>query len=235
MNVNIIGKTIGTLGQEGVNYLARIAIEKKVSPNGLKGLSFISYSAGGILLACGTFARSPINWIHILAGLLICLAGLFDLVNEAVVRLSDNARKFRTFTYSILDCYADMIIFTGAIFYFALRQETIFVVISALALVGTVMMSYTSARAEALFPGRYDSGYLKRPERLAVLIITSIVNRLWVGMALIAILANLATFYRVLNARQTAFNLEHPQQAGRRHGSTGSPAMLANPLLGFPY
>jgi phosphatidylglycerophosphate synthase len=226
MNANIIGKTLGTYGQKWGDSLVRMMMGKGISPNGLKVISSIIYLVGGILLASGVLVDGTINWVHILAGLVMLLASIFDLLNGAAVRISGNATKFGAFSTSIMDHYFDMALFAGALAYFALRHDIIFGVVSSMALVGVMMASYTRARAESLLPGQYDSGYMERPERIVVLVVTCVLNRLYIGMAFIAFFANLATFHRIWDTRQTAFNLEHPQSAGKGYGSPGSPAIV---------
>jgi CDP-diacylglycerol--glycerol-3-phosphate 3-phosphatidyltransferase len=226
MTKNFIGKTLGTVGSKWRDALARSIIRKKISPNILTFTGLVINLIGGALLAFGGVINNPINWIHRLAGLVILLANIFDMLDGAVARMSGNVTKFGAFSDSVMDRYSDMALFAGAIIYFALRHDMSFVIISSLALVGSVMTSYTRARAESLLPGKYNSGYMERPERIVILVATCLVNRLYMGMIFIAIFANLATFHRIWDTRQTAFNLEHPSNAGKGYGAPNSPAIL---------
>ena len=226
MNVNIIGKTVGTFGQKWGDRLARVISGKGISPTLLKMVSSILYLSGGVLLAFGALPHGTINWMLIVAGGVILLASIFDLLGGTVAGMSGKVTKFGAFSDSVVDRYADLALFAGAITYFALRQDLVFVVIASLALIGAVMASYTRARAESLLPGKYNSGYMERPERIVILVATCLVNRLSLGMIFIALFANLATFHRIWDARQTAFNLDHPQEAGKGYGSPNSPAIV---------
>jgi len=222
MTKNIIGKTLGTIGSKWRDALAHVIIQNEISPNILTFTGVVINFIGGGLLAL----EASIHGLHIVAGLVILLANIFDMLDGAVARMSGKVTKFGAFTDSVMDRYSDMALFAGAITYFALRHDILFVIISSLALVGAVMTSYTRSRAEALLPGKYNSGYMERPERIVILVATCLVNRLYMGMIFIAFFANLATFHRIWDTRQTAFNLEHPKNAGKGYGSPNSPAIL---------
>jgi CDP-diacylglycerol--glycerol-3-phosphate 3-phosphatidyltransferase len=148
------------------------------------------------------------------------------MLDGAVARMSEKVTKFGAFSDSVMDRYSDIALFAGAITYFALRHDMPFVLISALALMGSLMTSYTRARAESLLPGKYNSGYMERAERIVILLVTCLLNRLYMGMIFIAVFANLATLHRIWDAWQTAFNLEHPQEARKGYGSSDAPALL---------
>jgi CDP-diacylglycerol--glycerol-3-phosphate 3-phosphatidyltransferase len=226
MTKNVIGKTLGTVGSKWRDAVARVIIQKDISPNILTFTGVVINLIGGILLALGGIIQNPINWIHRGAGLVILLANVFDLLDGAVARMSGKVTKFGAFSDSVMDRYSDMALFAGAITYFALHHDIPFVIISSFALVGSVMTSYTRARAESLLPGKYNSGYMERPERIVILVATCLVNRLYMGMLFIAVFANLATFHRIWDTRQTAFNLENPKKASKGYGSPNSSAIV---------
>lgn len=220
MTKNIIGKTLGTLGGRGLNRIADVVLQHGISPNILTATGVLINCLGGLLLALGVYTAHSINWIHIAAGVVILIANIFDALDGMVARASGKVTKFGAFFDSVVDRFSDIALFAGAITYFALRHDVWFVAISALALTGGLMTSYTRARAESILPGKYNSGYMERPERIMMLVGTAILNRLYMGMLFIAIFANLATFHRIWDARQTAKNLEYPEQARLGYGST---------------
>jgi CDP-diacylglycerol--glycerol-3-phosphate 3-phosphatidyltransferase len=167
------------------------------------------------------------NWIHALAGAVILVANIFDMLDGSVARMSGKVSKFGAFADSVMDRYSDMAILGGAIIYFALRRDIPFVIISAAGLVGAVMTSYTRARAESLLPGgKFNSGFMERPERIIVLGATCILNRVYMGMLFIAILGNLATFHRIWDTWKFNHNLEHPESAKKGYGSIHSPVYI---------
>lgn len=224
MTKNIIGKTVGKFGEKWRDTLAHIIIDKEISPN---VLTFIGVSVnifGGVILALGIYAQNgQYNRIHALAGVVILIANIFDMLDGTVARMSGKVTKFGAFADSVMDRYSDMAIFAGAIVYFALRHDIVYVIISSLALVGALMTSYTRARAESLLPGKFNSGYMERPERIVVLGGTCLLSRLYVGVIFIAIFANLATFHRIWDTWKFDHNMEHPESAKKGYGSLNAP------------
>lgn len=223
MEMNILGQTIGNWGNDWCDSIARAFIRKGVASIVLTVTGLCANLLGGLLIGFGGMTRDPVNWIHIAAGMVILLAGVFDLLDNMVAQLSNTMTKFGVFADSIVDVYADLAIFAGAMTCFALQGHIGLMIVSGIALVGVLMTRYTQARAESLLPGRYNAGYLQRPEWIAVVIVACLVNRLYVGMWVIAVLSNLATFHRIWDTRQMAFNMEHPERARRGHGSVTSP------------
>ena len=226
MDTNILGQSIGTITNTWREQAARACIRRRLSPllltAGGLGLSLV----GGALIGAGFAAPAPLNWPHRVAGVVVLLAGILDLLDDMVARLSENVTKFTAFSDSVFDLYADLAIFAGALTYFAAHSSVGFVIVSGIACTGVLTMRYARARAESLLPGRYKAGYMQRPEWMAVVIISCLLNRLSVGMTIIAVLSNLATFHRIWDTRQTAHNLEHPDEAGRGYGSVSAPALM---------
>ncbi len=238
MSKNVIGKTIGTVGARWRDEIARIIIEKEISPNVLTFIGVSVNIIGGVILALGVYGQpGRYNWILALAGCVIFLANVFDMLDGAVARLSGNTTKFGAFIDSVMDRYSDMAMLGGALFYFAYRQDTVFAVMTVLAFVGSIMTSYTRSRAESVLPGKFNSGYMERPERVIVIGVTCLLNRLYVGIIFVAILSNLATFHRIWDAWRMDHNMEHPESARQSYGSLNSPLPLRflRNLLFWPY
>lgn len=226
MTKNTIGKTLGTYGSQWRDAVARRIMQQGISPNILTYTGVVINLFGGVLIGLGGVVQHNINWVHIIAGVVIWLANVFDMLDGAVARISGEVTKFGAFSDSVMDRYSDMALFAGAITYFALRCDLPFIIVASLALVGSLMTSYTRARAESLLPGKYNAGYMERPERIVILFVTCLFNRLYMGMIFIAIFGNLATLHRIWDTRQTAFNLEHPQEARQGYGSPDAPWIL---------
>jgi CDP-diacylglycerol---glycerol-3-phosphate 3-phosphatidyltransferase len=110
------------------------------------------------------------------AGLVMIFANIFDILDGRLARLTGRVTKFGAFLDSSLDRLSDMIVFLGIIIFYARDSEhhsTLYVALTGAALIGSVMVSYTSARAESLIP-KCDVGFLRRPERVILLIIGSL-------------------------------------------------------------
>jgi CDP-diacylglycerol--glycerol-3-phosphate 3-phosphatidyltransferase len=226
MTKNIIGKTFGKFGSQWRDALAGAIINRGISPNILTVTGFMINIIGGVMLPLGIIVEHRVNWIHIVAGLVIILANIFDMLDGSVARLSGYESKFGAFFDSVLDRYSDMALLGGATIYFALRGDLPLVVVSALAFIGGVMTSYTRARAESLFTGKFNAGYMERPERIVVLAVSCLLSRLYMGMVFIAVFATLATFHRIWDVWRMDQNLTHPEHARKGYGSVNSPPII---------
>lgn len=110
------------------------------------------------------------------AGLVMILANVFDMLDGRVARRTGRVTKFGAFLDSSLDRLSDMVVFLGIIIFYARDTQyhsTLYASLTGAALVGSVMISYTSARAESILP-KMDTGFFRRPERVVLLIIGSL-------------------------------------------------------------
>ena len=226
MTKDVIGRTLGRFGSQGRDACARFLIDKGISPNVLTIVGVFINAAGGALVAFGARAEAGFNWIHVFAGVVIILANIFDTLDGAVARMAGQETKFGAFLDSVTDRYSDMFLFSGAIVYFALKGDILLVVVSSLAAVGGLMTSYTRARAESLLPGKFDAGYMERPERIMVLAVSCLFSRLYFSMLCIVFFANLATFHRVWDVWRMNRNIERPEHARQGYGSINAPFPL---------
>ena len=104
-------------------------------------------------------------------------AGLFDMVDGRVARETNQVTRFGGFFDSVLDRYSDLGVLMGLLVYYASINRFFYVVLTAIVMTGTVMVSYTRARAENTIP-RCKVGFLERPERV-VLIIMGAFSTAW--------------------------------------------------------
>jgi CDP-diacylglycerol--glycerol-3-phosphate 3-phosphatidyltransferase len=95
------------------------------------------------------------------------------MLDGQVARLSGRVTRFGGFLDSSLDRLSDMVVFVGLMVFYARDTEshsTLNVFLAGAGLMGSVMVSYASARAESLIP-KCDVGFLRRPERVVLFII----------------------------------------------------------------
>jgi CDP-diacylglycerol---glycerol-3-phosphate 3-phosphatidyltransferase len=94
-------------------------------------------------------------------------------------------------------------LFFGLLVFYARGNRFFYVVLTALVMTGAVMVSYARARAESLI-GSCRVGFLERPERLVLLIIGALFNRMAPALWVIAVLSNITVIHRILYTwRQT--------------------------------
>ena len=83
---------------------------------------------------------------------MIFFAAFLDMLDGQVARREKRVTAFGAFFDSTLDRYSDMALYMGLLVYYAVAERTSYVVLSAVATAGSVMVSYSRARAESLDP-----------------------------------------------------------------------------------
>jgi len=135
---------------------------------------------------------------------MMILAGLCDLLDGPVARRQNRVSLFGGFLDSILDRYADLILFLGLLVYYSQVNRFLYAVLAGAAMAGAVMVSYAKARAESLVPTE-EIGFWERPERLSLMILGALSNRMDVALWILAIGPNISVIYRILHTwKQTA-------------------------------
>src|ERR1700726_3016991 len=175
--------------------LDRLAAPLAVSgipPNVISWCALVLNLWAGILFAAGRFAA---------AGGTMLLAGLCDLLDGPVARRQNRVSLFGGFLDSILDRYADLILFLGILVYYARVNRFMYAVLAGAAMAGAVMVSYAKARAESLVP-KAEVGFWDRPERLALMILGAVVNRMPIALWILAIGPNLTVIHRIVHTWQ---------------------------------
>lgn len=130
------------------------------------------------------------------AGFVIILAGLFDMLDGEVARVTRSVSKFGAFYDSVIDRYSDVILLQGLIVYYARKQMLGYVVLVGVVVMGAVLTSYSRARAESLIHS-CKIGFMERPERIVLLIIGALSNRMEAVMWILAVLGNWTVIVRI--------------------------------------
>jgi CDP-diacylglycerol---glycerol-3-phosphate 3-phosphatidyltransferase len=124
------------------------------------GVSFIFFKGtqGGLL------NLNYVGW----AGALILFAGLFDMIDGRLARVSNQSSKFGAFFDSVIDRYSELFMFMGICYYLVMQHFYFSALFAFLALIGSIMVSYIRARAEGLGIECSD-GLMQRPERILLI------------------------------------------------------------------
>lgn len=168
----MLGGYIGDICQRILNGFVRQLARLNPNPNLLSVMGLGINILAALLYGYGKF---------FFAGLVMIFANIFDLLDGRVARLTGRVTKFGAFLDSSLDRLSDMVVFLGIIIFYSRDTEyhsTLYAALTGAALIGSVMVSYTSARAESLIP-KCDVGFLRRPERVVLLILGSLT--VWPG------------------------------------------------------
>jgi CDP-diacylglycerol--glycerol-3-phosphate 3-phosphatidyltransferase len=135
-------------------------------------------------------------------GLVLILANVFDMLDGRVARLQGRVTRFGAFFDSVIDRYSDLIVFVGIMVFYArdtAAHSTLYVALTGIVLIGSVMVSYSRARAEGL-DITCKVGFLERPERVVLLIIGSLTEvspAIYQAVANISHLAAELMFYKM--------------------------------------
>src|ERR1051325_2971570 len=163
----MISDAIGAACKRIIDAIVRTLVRSRINPNMLTFIGLLINIGCAALYGYGKFFG---------AGLLMIFANLFDMLDGQVARLRGRVTRFGAFFDSTLDRYSDIIVYVGIMIFYARdtdKHSTLLVALTGLALVGSVMVSYSRARAESLDIA-CKVGFLERPERVVLLIIGSL-------------------------------------------------------------
>ncbi len=191
---------------DGAGYLFRAIVaawaKLGVNPNWLTFTGFVINVFAAYLFAYGYF-----RW----AGVVIFMAAIFDLTDGPVARMTKQATPFGAFFDSVLDRYSDLILLIGLLIYYGRINRFWYVTLTAAVMIGSVMTSYTRARAEDLIPS-CKVGFLERPERIVLILIGSFFDRMAPVLWVIVVFSNITVIHRVLHTYHETRRMVHPGQ-----------------------
>ncbi len=198
---NSISGRIGAGGKWVLNIIVGWLSDHHVHPNVLTLIGLVINIFAAVLFAKGLFL-----W----AGLVVVFAGIFDMVDGEVARHTQRVTKFGAFFDSVIDRYSDMVLLLGLVVWYAKMDKLFYMGLAVFALIGSIMTSYTRARAESLIPA-CKVGFLERPERIVLLIIGALADRMGAVLWVMAVLSNWAVSQRIFYTWQEGKGLEEPK------------------------
>lgn len=168
----MIGESIGRGAMRIINSMVRGLASAGVHPNILTAIG-VSINVGCAVL----FGFGEFFW----AGIVLIVANVFDMLDGNVARQTGNVTKFGGFLDSSLDRLSDMVAFLGIMIFYAgnsPQHSLLNVFLAGVGMIGSVMVSYTTARSEGLGV-KANVGFLQRPERIVLLIIGALSTWNW--------------------------------------------------------
>src|SRR6202020_25731 len=196
-----VTRVIGLFFGRIINAIVSALALSRVHPNVLTFIGLLINIWAAFLFAAGKF-----RW----AGVVLIGAGLFDMVDGRVARENNRVARFGGFFDSVLDRYSDLGVLVGLLVYYASISRFFYVVLTAIVMTGTVMVSYTRARAENTIP-KCKVGFLERPERVVLVIIGALFNRMAPVLWVMAVFANITVISRIIFTWQATNRLETAQ------------------------
>lgn len=139
-----------------------------VTPNTITAIGFLLNVVVAIIFIQG--ANEPrldlryVGW----GGVMILVAGLFDMIDGRLARVTNQSSKFGAFFDSVVDRYSELVMFLGICYYLVAQHYFLSSLFAFLALIGSIMVSYIRARAEGLGIECSD-GLMQRPERIILI------------------------------------------------------------------
>ena len=205
-----------------INPFVRLLIRIGITPNIVTTIGMLgNIAAAAVLIAAGIKAQQGGGadfTLVTIAGALIIGFSLFDMLDGQVARIGGMASTFGAMYYSVLARYCELFTLGGLAFYLIGCGNATGAILTFLALVGSIMVSYVRARAEGL-DIECKIGFMQRPERVVVTSVAALAAGitglslpatstfdpniiLVVAMAIIAIFANMTAFARIAHCKR---------------------------------
>jgi phosphatidylglycerophosphate synthase len=152
-----------------INPFIHLLIKFGVTPNMVSLIGLITNIIAAVILINGAenSDRSDhgcLAW----AGFVILLGGLLDIIDGRLARVSNSSSDYGALFDSVLDRYSEMIMFLGICYYFISNDYFYSSIFAFIAMIGSIMVSYTRARAEGLGVNA-TVGIMQRPERILII------------------------------------------------------------------
>ena len=205
-------RAIGLSVNKVIRLIVRGLALSRINPNVLTFMGLVINVVAAAFLAYGRFRT---------AGFVIIFAGLFDMVDGRVARETNQVTSFGGFFDSVLDRYSDLALLIGLLVYYGTINRSSYVVLTAIGMTASVMISYTRSRAENIIP-TCKVGFLERPERVVLFILGCLFDRMAPVLWIIAVLGNMTVIHRMIFTYQEAKRLEHAQLRARSVAASGT-------------
>lgn len=224
-------------GQYLVAWLIRPLARLGVTPNMLTGIGLLLSVVTALVIAQGSL---------FIGGLLVLFAGMFDMFDGAMARVHNVATTFGAFLDSTLDRYSENIILFGLLLYTlqhpglqdrfwpAQHEQMWMIVFIYIAVTGSLLVSYTRARAEGLGI-ECSTGLFARPERVVILAIGLIFNTAIWAVALLALFSQITALERMFavwrTTRRTPPVSNYQEAQEKRGNEPGVPGATEAPRV----
>jgi phosphatidylglycerophosphate synthase len=213
-----------------IDPFVKLLIKLGLTPNAVTTIGFLLNVGVAIVFVIGAEHSERVDLSYVgWAGALILFAGLFDMLDGQVARLGNMSSSFGALYDSVLDRYSELVMFLGICYYLVAHHYFLSSIFAFIALIGSMMVSYTRARAEGLGI-KCSDGLMQRPERVITIGVAAMVcgitshyiggDHKWyikgvsfhvletmsiftIPIALMAVLTNVTAVKRLLGAKKT--------------------------------
>jgi len=179
--------------------LIPLLVKSKISPNTLTIIGFIFSIITMILISQGYL---------IISGILIIFSSIFDLLDGALARYTNNTTNFGKFIDAVIDRLSEIAIYGGLFIYFINDSNSLLIIF--LSAISNQLVSYIKTKYESIgIEG--DIGIFTRPERIVTLSLALIIGSFYlyifylfmyisILLALITIMQRI--FYAYINSKK---------------------------------
>lgn len=167
--------------------LVRVLANLKVHPNVITLLCLLGFILSALFIAQGKF---------LIAGLILLLFAPLDAVDGLLARTAQKVTAFGAFLDSTMDRYGEIFLFLALTYYFMLKGSVSGILLTFLGITGSLMVSYTRARAEGVGIS-CKVGLLTRFERLTLLVISLILDSVFLCLTILAFFTHFTTLQRI--------------------------------------
>lgn len=202
-----------------INPLVYGMIKIGITPNVVTTIGFLGNVLAAALMVYASTQETVTEQFYWVAwsGATIIIFSLFDMLDGQVARLGGMISTFGAMYDSVLDRYCELFTLGGITYYLMGTGYETGAIITFLALIGSIMVSYVRARAEGL-DIECKIGFMQRPERVVVTSVAALACGIYganavapvfdpmliliVAMGIIAVFANLTAFARIMHCRK---------------------------------
>jgi phosphatidylglycerophosphate synthase len=161
-----------------INPFVKLLIKLGLTPNAVTTIGLLMNIGVAIIFVAGAEEGNRGDFRYVgWAGALILFAGLFDMLDGQVARLGNMSSRFGALYDSVLDRYSELVMFLGICYYLVAHHYFLSSLIAFIGLIGSMMVSYTRARAESLGI-ECKGGLMQRPERVVTIGVAAIASGL---------------------------------------------------------
>ncbi len=191
----MLSTLVGNLVRGQLQRIGHYLAMTRLSPNAFTLIGLLLNVVVAVIIASGNL---------VIGGIMALVAGAFDMLDGAVARSTGQVTRFGGFFDSTLDRYSESIVYFGLLIYLMnAGASTTSVAVLLAAVIGSLMVSYTRARAEAANVDA-EVGIFARPERVILLAILLIFEQPVIALWILAIVTNFTTLQRIFHVwRQT--------------------------------
>ena len=168
--------------------IVRLLSRTPLTPNAITWLGFVITIGAAALIVTEHFLA---------AGIVVLVAGVFDMLDGALARVSGRVTRFGAILDSTLDRLSEAVLLLGLLAVFAREQQVAESILVGIALLGSLMVSYIRARMEGLGI-ECKAGLFTRPERVIILALGLLLSQFDYALTVALVIIAFFSFFTVV-------------------------------------